>query len=125
MAWHLDSPRVSRKIDASSDADETARDALERATPLVRLGADGRPEACGLAKDVRGGLVSIEIPDDINTLNDQNVNVALAWRAATRIAFLGAFSEGYIAEEFFRIEREGRRCGAYLLRRASGERRND
>jgi predicted GNAT superfamily acetyltransferase len=125
VTWHLDSPRVSRKIAASRGEDETARDALERCTPLIRLGADGAPEACGFAKDARGDLVSIEIPDDINALNDQNPNRALAWRVATRIAFLGAFSEGYIVEEFFRVGREERRRGAYLLRRMSGERADD
>jgi predicted GNAT superfamily acetyltransferase len=125
VTWHLDGPRVSRRSGASRDEDGTARAALERSAPLVRLGADGAPEACGSAKDARGGPVSIEIPDDINALNDQNHDLALTWRVSTRIAFLGAFSEGYVVEEFFRIEREGRRRGAYLLRRAGGERQND
>jgi predicted GNAT superfamily acetyltransferase len=125
VTWHLDSPRVARKIDAPRDEDETARDALERSAPLVRLGADGAPEDCGFAKDARGGLVSIEIPDDINASNDQRPGHALAWRVVTRMAFLGAFSEGYIVEEFFRVEREGRRRGAYLLRRVSEERADD
>jgi predicted GNAT superfamily acetyltransferase len=125
VTWQLDSSRVSQKIDAPSDADETARDALEQATPLVRPGAGGAPETHGFAKDARGGLVSIEIPDDIDTLNERSINVALAWRAATRMAFLGAFSEGYVAEEFFRAEREGRRRAVYLLRRSGGERADD
>jgi predicted GNAT superfamily acetyltransferase len=125
VTWHLDSSRVARKIDAARDEDESARDALKRSTPLVRLGADGAPEDCGFAKDARGGLVSIEIPDDINAVNDQRLDRALAWRVATRMAFLEAFSEGYIVEEFFRVEREGQRRGAYLLRRMSGERADD
>jgi predicted GNAT superfamily acetyltransferase len=125
VTWQLDSERVARRINSAHGEDESSRDELDQAAPLVSLGAGGAPEAGRLVRDARGGLVSIEIPEDVNALNDQNQDRALAWRIATRIAFLSALSEGYVVEEFFRVERNGRRGGAYLLRRASGEQADD
>jgi predicted GNAT superfamily acetyltransferase len=117
VTWRLDSPRVAQRIEAARGEDESSRADLERAAPLVGLGAGGSPADVRLANDMRGGLVSIEIPEDINALNDQSHDLALAWRTATRAAFQGALAEGYVVEEFFRVERNGRRGGAYLLRR--------
>jgi predicted GNAT superfamily acetyltransferase len=116
VTWQLDSERVARRIDPSRGEEESSRDNLERAAPLVSLGSDGSPADVRLAKDARGGLVSIEIPDDINELQSRDTKRALAWREATRVAFLDALSAGYVVEEFFRVERDGLRRGAYLLR---------
>ena len=117
VTWQLDSARVVKRIDDSRVVDKNSHDDLERAVPLVRLDADGGPAASRFAKDAPGGLVSIEIPDDIEAVVAHDTELALRWRVATRIAFLGALSEGYVVEEFFRVERDGRRIGAYLLRR--------
>jgi predicted GNAT superfamily acetyltransferase len=118
VTWHLDSERVKQRIDASRAFDETLRDELERAVPLVRLGADGSPAAAWLDRDARGDLVSIEIPDDIDALRERDTERARAWREVTRGAFQAALSSGYVVEEFLRVERDGRLRGAYLLRRA-------
>jgi predicted GNAT superfamily acetyltransferase len=125
VTWHLDGERVARRIEASSDEPEKARGELERATPLVSLGADGSPADVRPAKGARGGLVSIEIPEDINAPGEQDAGLAQRWREATRVAFSGALSAGYVVEEFFRVERNGRRGGAYLLRRMNGEGKDD
>ncbi|MDT7603512.1 MAG: hypothetical protein QOF61_1509, partial [Acidobacteriota bacterium] len=112
VTWHLDSPRVVRRINEARAELERARVELDQATPLVSLGAGGSPEAGWLAKGAHGGLVSIEIPEDINELQRQNPELARRWREATRGAFQAALSDGYVVEEFFRVERNGRRAGA-------------
>jgi predicted GNAT superfamily acetyltransferase len=114
------------EIELSRDADEhgestraeleRSRAEIERAVPLVGLGEDDAPEIVWLAKGAHGGLVSIEIPDDINELARRDLELARRWREATRGAFRVAFAAGYAVEEFFRVERNGRRRGAYLLR---------
>ncbi|MFL6228555.1 MAG: GNAT family N-acetyltransferase [Pyrinomonadaceae bacterium] len=121
VTWHLDSPRVLNRINSARAAAESVRDELERAAPLVRFGADGSPVVKRLTEAAHGGLVTIEIPDDIDALREQDAEVALRWRAATRDAFQSALAEGYVVEEFFRVERDGRRGGAYLLRRLKGD----
>lgn len=121
VTWQLDSERAARRVarppsGALSGSDE-AHDELERAAPLVRCGAGGAPETDWLRKGVHGGLVSIEIPCDIGELQREDLALAVRWREATRRAFRAAIETGYVVEEFFRVERSGRRAGAYLLRR--------
>jgi predicted GNAT superfamily acetyltransferase len=125
VTWRLDSPRVVRRIDETRAVDDDALAELERAAPLVSLGADGSPVDARRVKDARGGLISIELPGDIDALRQEDTERALRWRVATRIAFLKALSAGYGVEEFVRVERDGRRVGAYLLRRMIGEGQGD
>ena len=62
--------------------------------------------------DLRGDI-SIEIPADINSLQQQDPRTALRWREETRAAFTEALSAGYKVVGFTR-ENE---VGKYLLRR--------
>ncbi len=57
----------------------------------------------------------IDVPADIGMLQQQNPELAVAWRNATRAAFTDALAAGYAVEEFYRIEREGQFAGCYLL----------
>ena len=118
VTWHLNDERVLRRLEAPHGGPGRAREELERATPLVRAGAGGEPETYGIAERARDGLVSIEIPGDINELQRSDLGLARRWRAATRAAFRAAFAAGYVAEEFFRAGRNGEARGAYLLRRS-------
>lgn len=116
VTWLLDGERVRRRLDAPRAELERAREELERATPLVCAGAGGAPEISKITEGARGGLVSIEIPPDINELRRNDLELARRWREATRESFLAAFDTGYVAEEFFRARRNGDAYGAYLLR---------
>lgn len=116
VTWRLDDERVLRKLAAPHDEHERAREELEHATPLVRAGAGGEPETSKITGIAGGGLVSIEIPPDINELQRSDPDLARRWRAATRESFRAAFAAGYAAEEFIRAGRSGEERGAYLLR---------
>ena len=59
--------------------------------------------------------VSIEIPGDINSLQQQEPHTAMKWREETRAAFTEAIREGYKVVGF---ERE-KDIGRYLLRRGT------
>jgi predicted GNAT superfamily acetyltransferase len=59
--------------------------------------------------------VAIEIPDNINLLLKNNVELAISWRAATRQAFTRAMAASYVVEEFYRLTRDGQNVGVYLL----------
>jgi predicted GNAT superfamily acetyltransferase len=116
VTWHLDDERVLRKIAAPHDEFERTREELGRATPLVRAGAGGEPETSKITGGASDGLVSIEIPSDINELQKSDPDLARRWRAATRESFRAAFAAGYVAEEFIRVERNGEERGAYFLK---------
>ena len=61
--------------------------------------------------------VSIEIPGDINSLQQQEPRTALKWREETRAAFTEAIAAGYKVVGFVREKGVGR----YLLRRGDLE----
>jgi predicted GNAT superfamily acetyltransferase len=59
----------------------------------------------------------VEIPSDINTLKDKNMNLAQEWREKTRSVFETYFSRGYTAHNVLSETTEGERRTYYLLRR--------
>jgi len=124
VKWLLDSPRVRERAAATERAasDETAR--ARELPALVRVGDDDAPVVDDAApvfgEDAAaaapaGARVVIEIPADIAAVEGRAPALAFEWRLATRRAFTSALGAGYLVEEFFRIERAGRRVGAYLL----------
>lgn len=117
VTWHLDDERVERRINSARAGEELMRDEIVRATPLVSASQDGEPEVSWLTKGAHdAGLVSIEIPADINQLQRDDLALARRWRNATRGAFHASLAMGYVVEEFIRFPRDGRNRGAYLLR---------
>ena len=83
------------------DAPVLARDASTNGT--ADLSGDGRPRA-----------LRIEIPRSIVAVNRADPARALAWREATRKAFLESWRAGYRVDGFSRAQ-DGERCH-YLLR---------
>lgn len=47
---------------------------------------------------------AIEIPHNINALKEGEPKLGVEWRKATRAAFLAALDEGFIVEDFIRVE---------------------
>jgi predicted GNAT superfamily acetyltransferase len=58
--------------------------------------------------------ITIEIPDDINSLQQQQPQAAMKWREQTRQAFTGAIDAGYVVVGFTRENDRGQ----YLLQRS-------
>lgn len=117
VTWQLDSERVQRRLKREPSSKPIIPE-LESVDRLVCLRADGSPYINQLRKNANQEQVLVEIPSDINTLQQENLALAVQWREATRQAFCEALDAGYIVEEFYRDVRSEQRCGAYLLSRA-------
>src|SRR5205085_81959 len=59
--------------------------------------------------------LSVEIPDDIDALKQDDLALAQRWREATREAFVAFFKKGYVIHGFASIPEVGRRRSFYLL----------
>ena len=77
---------------------------LDQYVSLVKMSPDGSPDRRAM---VDRDYLLIDVPADIGVLQQQNPELAVAWRHATRAAFTDALNAGYTVEEFYRIEREG------------------
>jgi predicted GNAT superfamily acetyltransferase len=113
VSWFLESKRVIRRLECGLSAEPSQADLL-RLVSLVQTGPDGWPQShpvAGLAEE----HVLIDIPADIGLLQQENPQLAVAWRNATRSAFTEALTAGYIVEEFYRLDRHGDLVGCYLL----------
>ncbi len=112
VTWNLASRRVNERLDKTVSASE-----FGAVKPLVELGEDNAPRRYDLNKDLSPERITIEIPADINALERQSGELAFAWREATRRAFTEAFAAGYLVEDFYRLTRDDRQFGTYLLSR--------
>ena len=65
--------------------------------------------------DIDATRVMIPVPAKFSEMQQQNIEIALAWRLALREAFTTAFDRGYRAVDFFLNRDQG--SGAYLLAR--------
>jgi predicted GNAT superfamily acetyltransferase len=114
VSWVLNSERVKRRIrERLAPASSSVR--AEESEPMVVMGEQGAPvrdESIMLRKPA---AVSIQIPGDLVGLQQQAPELAILWREATRWAFTEAIAAGYLVEEFYRPEKDGRRSGTYLL----------
>lgn len=114
VEWFLKSQRVAARVQARQE--EVDLDHLAR---LIQVGNNGeavsRPS---VELDGRPGV--IEIPERIGLLQRENPAAAIAWRAATRAAFVDAFAAGYVVNDFLRTGQNGHRVGGYLLSRNVG-----
>jgi len=86
---------------------------LAHADSLVTMSEEGTPQRH--EEVVLSGKLAIEIPEDINAILQRDKAAAMAWREATRWAFLRAREAGYRVVGFARRERGPVRAGAYLL----------
>jgi chorismate synthase len=86
-SWRLDRPRVSPHPSSA---------------PLLSLGADGGPQLRDGTQALKLESLSIQIPQDIGRLQQENLNLALEWRHATRSAFTQALAAGFTVVSFDR-----------------------
>jgi predicted GNAT superfamily acetyltransferase len=112
--WELDSARVRQRLQSDEQArmlPPVPRDAIT----LAGLTAAGPSSKCRLHEAIGSEHLLIEIPADINSLQQQNVQVARRWREITREAFVEALAAGYVVKEFYRPSDAEQVNGAYLL----------
>ena len=115
VCWRLTSERVRKRLEREPGGRASCVPAGVKR--LVSAGAGGAPRVSDLGEGEAAGQLLIEIPGDIVALQRQNLPMALAWRDATRRAFVRALAAGFVVEEFYRPAADGRDGGAYLLRR--------
>ena len=113
--WQLASDRVQRRLAGGSDLDHlaavdvpsalTAEDSLPYPTP-------GTPDL-----ELGNDFVRVAIPSNIVSLMRDDLDLAVAWRVATRAVFTHYLAAGYEVREFER----GTPASFYILARISEE----
>lgn len=111
VTWLVDSQRVRARLQAGKN--QSPLDG-ENAVTLVRVSERWAPERHTSAIFGAQSLL-IEIPWDINLLQDEHRELAREWREATRWAFTKALDSNYLVEDFVSASRNDQRVGVYLL----------
>jgi len=110
VSWLLSSHRVTQRI-----KDPTEPVDLEPGPALVQVEPDGSPGRNDLTAGLSHEVAKIEIPANINALQQQQPEIAMKWREETRWAFTEALNLGYSVTEFVRETRGAQRIGKYML----------
>jgi predicted GNAT superfamily acetyltransferase len=111
VSWALNSDRVRTRV---KRAEVSAWPESEMIAPLLSVGRDVEPVAATAA--FGQSFITIEIPLSINSLGQENAELALRWRAATRKVFTLALQSGYVVNDFKLAGRGDQTRGVYLLR---------
>lgn len=114
VTWSLDSERVEHRIEHGSRRPIHSSE-IERIAVMVEVGADGEPIIRGDGSFENETI--IEIPSDITAILRDNVKLAVRWRETTRRAFTRTIGDGLSVDDFFRLERNNGKVGAYLLKK--------
>jgi predicted GNAT superfamily acetyltransferase len=115
--WLLKSKRVTDRLE-KREPKSLASANPDGAEYLIQIRSDGLPERC--PADLAGERACvIEIPTNIGLLQQHNPEAAVAWRNATRSAFVDAFAAGYVVDDFLRLDKNGDQIGCYLIIPAS------
>lgn len=114
--WLLTSGRVQERLNGVAGADRSACGSCPNLDdiPLALAAVDGPHPRPGSPELTLGSdQVAVEIPSDIVSLMDDDLELALRWRGATRIAFTHYIGLGYEVREFVR----GARTSTYVVAR--------
>lgn len=114
VSWQLAEQRVEERL-RGADMRSEVLDSLAHLEPLVRFNGDGHPVENDLSRAVARRRISIEIPGDMEWVEQKDRDLARQWRMVTRRAFLEALRAGFIVKEFCRSIRGQQGPGAYLL----------
>ena len=121
--WWIREPHVLRRIGPRRrDADPPALVARSRDVLDAPAAIDVRPEGrwlrCdGVHLDLDARRVIVPVPGAFTAMQQDALELAQAWRLATRAAFTTYFSRGYRAVDFYLNREQG--GGQYLLARSS------
>jgi len=132
VTWHLNSERVKKLLHNASTPRNDCRgvppwapagsesstlpqtDSPTPATVLLEVGDKDDPVNNNRPFD---NEAIIEIPQDINRILTDDMELAVRWREATRQAFTAAIDAGLSVHEFYRPGKNERNVGRYLLLR--------
>jgi predicted GNAT superfamily acetyltransferase len=117
VTWMLQSERVEDRIKEAS-VPKHLNELAQQIPAMVRVGADDEPVS---VETPFVGSLSIQIPADINRLNQEGSGKAQRWREATRAAFTKAIEYGYTVREFVVTDGASNRFGSYLLNPKTAE----
>jgi predicted GNAT superfamily acetyltransferase len=116
VTWHMADSRVQQRLNGKDGSAEVL-DALKHLEPLVRFNGDGKPAQGDLAALLSRQRIAIEIPRDMDRIEQTDKELARQWRLVTRRAFTEALRAGFVVKEFCRSIRGQQGPGAYLLER--------
>ena len=118
VQWRLSSKRVQQRLQGK-DASSDSLDALSNLIPLVGFDGDGKPVKTDMEAALGRQRICIEIPSEINAVQQKDPALAREWRAATRWAFTESLAAGFFVAEFCRSIRGRQGPGAYLLQKGA------
>ena len=114
VTWILDSQRVRERLQNEPSKQES-RFASKGIPSLVQVELNDVPRRNESSRILDQEILAIEIPADINALQNEKPKLAVEWREATRWAFTEAIASGYFIEEFYRVIGKNHSVGIYLL----------
>ncbi len=115
VTWLLKSPRVLQRIALKSAKLGDSDISPENMATLIRCGESGAPERTIRDTQLnKSESALIEIPANINVIEESDFSTASDWRSETRRVFSEALSAGFIVSEF---HRKDDRTGVYILKR--------
>lgn len=117
VEWWVTNRRVEERINGNR-RDLGLKHYLDANTPILNAtSADARglclPATAPLSAS--GSMALLEIPADFGALARTDQELALAWRAHTRMMFGALLDAGYLVTDFLREPHEGRQRAFYLL----------
>ena len=112
VTWLLNSRHVRERLDGAIPAFE-----IGNVSPLVEVGKNHAPRRRAFEEGSSDELAVIEIPADINDVEQKSNEIASQWREATRSAFTEALAAGYLIKGFYRENRGDQIVGRYVLQR--------
>lgn len=114
VTWHMADISVQERLNGKDRRAETA-DALTHLEPLIRFNGNGRPAETDMAAALSRQRVAIEIPGDIERIENDDKGLAREWRLATRHAFSESLRADFVVKDFCRWVRGQQGPGIYLL----------
>jgi predicted GNAT superfamily acetyltransferase len=104
VEWEIASPRVARRLGEQAGIDPSQVPA-DPGPPFTML--DAIRDSSGVARPGRfdpapphARSVRIAVPSNVNEILAKDPGLALAWRMATREAFVAAFERGFVLTDF-------------------------
>jgi predicted GNAT superfamily acetyltransferase len=108
--WLIESDGVKQRIELKGSSPQAKTLSPDSINLMARTGAllvraEGEfPQVADLTEGLPGKECLIEIPHNITELKQKNPDAGIAWRKATRAAFLAAIDAGYLVESLFKLD---------------------
>ena len=110
VSWLIQSDRVRRRLNNESDEPSFSSE-----LPRFVQVRNNEPFAFDASEVLGEPYVAIEIPGDINPLQQRDPALAQRWRETTREAFTAAIAARYLVQDFLRGHRNDESFGVYVL----------